>query len=125
YERDLSRIDRRHDQELYVKLAEAELRAEFEAEVRELTISQGKVLIKLIDRETGQTSYDLVKQLRGGFQAFIWQGVARLFGNDLKDDYDPDVEDRMIEVIVQRIERGELAVKPRGPRTAKAQAKLE
>ena len=103
YERDLSRIDRRHDQELYVKLArEAELRAEFEAEVRELTISRGKVLIKLIDRETGQTSYDLVKQLRGGFQAFIWQGVARLFGNDLKDDYDPDVEDRTIEVIVQR-----------------------
>lgn len=125
YEHDLSRIDRRHDQELYVKLAEAELRAEFEAEVRELTISQGKVLIKLIDRETGQTSYDLVKQLRGGFQAFIWQGVAKLFGNDLKDDYDPDVEDRMIEVIVRRIERGELAVKPRGPRTAKAQAKLE
>ncbi len=125
YENDLARIERGNDQELYVKLAEAELRAEFEAEVKDLTMSQGKVLVKLIDRETGRTSYSLVKELKGGFQATLWQGVARLFGHDLKANYDAEGEDLMIEVIVRRIENGELAVERRAPRTEKAQARLE
>ena len=71
-------------------MAEAELRAEFEAEVKDLTISQGRILVKLIDRQTGETSYELVKDLRGSFVAFVWQGMARLFGQDLKSNYDPD-----------------------------------
>ncbi|HMC98331.1 MAG TPA: DUF4294 domain-containing protein, partial [Flavobacteriales bacterium] len=121
----LSTIHNGRDQDLYVKLAEAELRAEFEGELKDLTVSQGRVLIKLVDRETGHTSYELVKELRGNFQAFIWQGLARLFGNDLKDEYDPFGDEAMIEAIVQRIERGELAVTPRGARTAKAQARLD
>ena len=125
YEQDLSTIHNGRDQDLYVKLAEAELRAEFEGELKDLTVSQGRVLIKLVDRETGHTSYELVKELRGNFQAFIWQGLARLFGNDLKDEYDPFGDEAMIEAIVQRIERGELAVTPRGARTAKAQARLD
>lgn len=125
YEHDLAQIRRSSDQELYLKLAEAELRAEFEAEVKDLTISQGRVLIKLIDRETGRTGFDLVRQLRGSFTAFMWQGLARLFGHDLRSVYDPDGEDRLIEVAVQRIERGELAVADRQARTAKAQARLE
>lgn len=125
YEHDLSAIERNRDQELYIKLAEAELRAEFEAEVKDLTMSQGRVLIKLIDRETGKTSYDLVERLRGSFTAFVWQGLARLFGQDLRSTYDPAGDDRMMELIVQRIERGELQVAQRGARTAKAQARLE
>ncbi|MBL0126316.1 MAG: DUF4294 domain-containing protein [Flavobacteriales bacterium] len=124
YQRDLTLIRRTGDQDLYVKLAEAELRAEFEAEVKDLTGSQGRVLVKLIDRETGRTSYDLVKQLRGGFTAFIWQGMARLFGQDLRSTYDADGEDRMIEVVVQRIERGDLVAAVRAARTASAQARL-
>jgi hypothetical protein len=125
YEHDLLAIHEGRDQDLYVKLAEAEIRAEFEEELKNLTVSQGRVLIKLIDRETGETSYELVRKLRGNFQAFIWQGLARLFGNDLKDEYDPAGDEATIEGIVQRIERGEIAVTPRGPRTAKAQARLE
>jgi hypothetical protein len=125
YEHDLAKIERNSDQELFIKLAEAELRAEFEAEVKDLTISQGRVLIKLIDRETGKTSFDLVKQLRGGFQAFVWQGFARIFGQDLKSTYDPTGEDLMVEVVVGRIERGELAVAARQARTQKAQARLD
>ncbi|MEO8587758.1 MAG: DUF4294 domain-containing protein [Flavobacteriales bacterium] len=125
YEHDLSAIQNGHDQDLYVKLAEAELRAEFGEELKGLTVSQGRVLIKLVDRETGHTSYELVKELRGNFQAFIWQGLARLFGNDLKDEYDPLGDEAAIEAIVQRIERGELGVTARGARTAKAQARLE
>lgn len=125
YEYDLSHIKRETDQELYIKLAEAELRAEFEEEVKDLTMSQGRVLVKLIDRETGRTSYDLVKDLRGGFQAFMWQGLAKLFGHDLKSTYDAQGEDRMVEDIVHRIEIGELAVQPRSARTERAQARLE
>jgi len=125
YERDLEQIQMERDKDLYVKLAEAELRAEFEEEVKDLTISQGRVLIKLIDRETGRTSYDLVKELKGGFQAWLWQGVATLFGNDLKDDYDAQGDDALIESVVRRIENGELATEPRAARTEKAQARLE
>lgn len=125
YEYDLSRISRESDQGLYIKLAEAELRAEFEAEVKDLTISQGEVLIKLIDRETGRTGFQLVKDLRGGFQAFAWQGLARLFGHDLKNGYDPQGDDLLVEVIVERIERGELPLQARPARTEKAQARLD
>lgn len=125
YEHDLRSIDKSGDQELYLKLAEAELRAEFEAEVKDLTISQGRVLIKLIDRETGKCSYELVKELRGGFTAFVWQGFAKLFGQDLRSAYDPYGDDALVEVVVQRIERGELAVALRQARTEKAQVRLE
>lgn len=125
YEHDLEQMRKDNDQDLYMKLAEAELRAEFEAEVKDLTVSQGKLLIKLIDRETGKTGYDLVKQLRGSFNAFVWQGMARMFGHDLRTTYDPIGDDRLVELIVQRIEHGELAVAVRPARTAKAQARLE
>ena len=125
YEAELKTIESKADQDLYVKIAEAELRAEFEAEVKDLTVGQGKVLVKLIDRQTGQTSYELVKQLRGAFVAFIWQGLARLFDQDLRSEYDPEGVDATIELIVQRIERGELQTTERTARTAKAQAKLE
>ena len=125
YDNDLAHIERDGDKNLYLKLAEAELRAEFEDEVKDMTVSQGRILIKLIDRETGHTSYDLVKTLRGAFQAWVWQGVARIFGNDLKDDYDPQGDDVVVESIVRRIENGELACVPRAARTEKAQARLE
>lgn len=125
YEYDLTNISRESDKDLYLKLAEAELKAEFEDELKDMTRNQGRLLIKLIDRETGYTSYDLVKQLRGSFQAWVWQGVAKLFGNDLKDDYDPSGDDAVIEAIVRRIENHELACTPRPPKTEKAQVRLE
>ena len=125
YNHDLAHIQRESDKDLYVKLAEAELRAEFEEEVKSMTIMQGHILVKLIDRETGHTGYDLVKQLRGSFQAWMWQGIAQIFGNDLKGEYDPEGDDRLVESIVQRIENGELEATPRTPRTERATARLE
>lgn len=125
YDRDLASIARKGDQELYLKLAEAELRAEFEQEIKGLTVTQGRILVKLIDRETGHTGYELVRQLKGSFQAWMWQGIAQLFGNDLKGEYDPHGDDRLVESIVRRIENGELAVTPRAPRTDRAIARLE
>jgi len=91
-----------------MKQAEQELRDEFEDDVRKLTFSQGIILIKLIDRETGATSYALIQELRGRFLAFFWQAFARIFGYNLKVEYDPNGEDKDIEDIVQMIEAGYL-----------------
>ncbi len=101
----------------YLKEVEEQLKAEFGGELKKLTIKQGIILVKLIDRETGNTSYDLIKQLRGSFSAFIWQSLARLFGSNLKLEYDPYGEDRYIEDIVRRIESGQLSYKKRERKT--------
>lgn len=74
--------------------------------VKTLNVRQGKLLLKLISRETGKSSYDLIKEYRGGLNAVFWQSMAFMFGANLKSDYDP-VEDAMIENIVRRIKSGE------------------
>jgi len=97
----------------YMKKVEAQLKEEFTGELKKLTIKQGIILVKLIDRETGNTSYDLIKQLRGSFSAFVWQSLARLFGSNLKLEYDSNGEDALIEEIVQQIESGQIPYKKR------------
>jgi hypothetical protein len=92
----------------YVKKAEKQIREEFEDEVKHLTISQGRILIKLIDRETGNTTYDVLKDIKGNFSAVFWQAIARVFGSTLKSEYDPKGEDQMIERIILMIEAGQL-----------------
>ncbi len=94
----------------FTKNLEDSIRAEYEEELKKLTITQGRLLIKLIDRETGNTSYDLVKELRGTFSAVFWQTLARLFGSSLKTEYDPQGEDWLIEEIVLRIESGQIKI---------------
>ncbi|MDR3245059.1 MAG: DUF4294 domain-containing protein [Prevotellaceae bacterium] len=89
-----------------VKTLEKELFSEFEAPLKNLTISQGGMLIKLIDRETGKTSYSVLKDFKGGFRAVFWQGVARLFGNNLKAQYDKYGEDKILEELVLMCEDG-------------------
>ncbi len=91
-----------------MKQAEKEINEQFGDDLRNLTFTQGKILIKLIDRETGETSYDLVKDLRGSFSAFFYQAFARIWGFNLKVKYDPEGEDKLIEQIVQMIESGQL-----------------
>jgi len=95
-------------QKLFLKEQEQLLKDEFEDDIRRLTIRQGRLLIKLIDRETDKTSYELIKELKGSFSAFFWQTVARFFGENLKEQYDPEQEDKYIEEIVHRIENGQL-----------------
>ena len=99
-------IKNEKEQKAYIDQAEKEIMAEFEKEVKKLTVSQGIILVKLIDRETGRTSYKEIKELKGGFTAFFWQGIARIFGNNLKAEYDPEDADRVIEDIVLGIEAG-------------------
>lgn len=104
----LAMLSTEKERKAYIKAAEKQLFDEFEAPLRKLTISQGKILIKLIDRETGDTSYELIKALKGRFSAFMWQSVARIFGSNLKATYDAEGIDREIEVIVQMIDDGQL-----------------
>jgi hypothetical protein len=87
---------------------ENELMEEFSDELKSLTITQGRLLIKLIDRETGNTSYELLRELRGSFSAFFWQTVARLFGSNLKTTFDAEGEDKLIDQIVVLIENGQI-----------------
>lgn len=102
----LAAMDNEKEKKVYIQKAEKEIMGQFEKEVKRLTVTQGIILVKLIDRETGRTSYEVIKDLRGGITAFFWQGIARIFGNNLKAEYDPDNKDRIIEDIVQGIEAG-------------------
>jgi len=90
----------------FLKKSEKELDAQFGDQIRDMTYSQGKILIKLIYRQTGSSTFVIVKDLKGGFNAFIWQTFARLFGYDLKTIYNPKGEDEPIERIVQMIDAG-------------------
>lgn len=92
----------------FLQAYEKELLSRYEGDMRKLTFSQGKILIKLIDRETQNTSYDLIRQYRGKFSATFWQGIARIFGTNLKTNYDANGEDYLIEQIVTEIEAGRL-----------------
>jgi len=96
------------EQKEYIKQTEQELLDKYTEDLKRLTITQGKILVKLVYRETGATSYDLVEFYRGRFSAFFWQALARLFGSNLKMGYDPHGEDRLIEEIVILIENGQL-----------------
>jgi len=105
-DRQLATLKNQKEQKAYVKEAEKMIMDKFEKEVKRLTITQGIILVKLIDRETGITSYEVIKDLKGGITAFFWQGIARIFGNNLKAEYDPADEDKIIEDIVRGIEAG-------------------
>ena len=106
YKEILDTIPTESARKIFMKKAEKELELKFGDELKDLTFSQGKILIKLIYRETGNSTFDIVRQLRGNFTAFIWQTLARLFGYDLKADYDPGGSDQAIEQIVLMIEAG-------------------
>ncbi len=104
----LDTIETERKKKAYIKQKEAELKDEFEGQLRRLTFTQGRILIKLVDRETGATTYAVIKELKGSMSAFFWQSVARLFGSNLKSEYDAAGDDKMIEDIIIRIENGQL-----------------
>lgn len=104
----LRNMENNKDRRRYIKQKERELKKEFEDDIRDMTYSQGRILIKLVDRETSHTTYELVKHFKGGVSAFFWQGIAKIFQTNLKYEYDPDGTDKWIEEIVARIENGQL-----------------
>jgi len=104
----LATLQSKKEKRRYMKQAEQELVKDFEKDFRNFSVSQGKIFTKLIERETGHSSYELIKELRGSMKAFFWQNFARLFGQNLKAQYDPNGEDAVIESFVRQIEEGKL-----------------
>ena len=80
----------------------------YEGSFRGMTASQGQMLMKLIDRESGQTSYDVIELYKGSLAANFWQGLAKMFGNDLKAEYDGKDKDKITERIILLVEAGQL-----------------
>ncbi|MBC8486798.1 MAG: DUF4294 domain-containing protein [Bacteroidetes bacterium] len=108
YEEILVNASSEKERKRLMKQAEKELRDEFEDDIKNFTFKQGIILIKLVDRETGNSSYILIQELRGKFIAFFWQTFARIFGYNLKIKYDPQGRDKDIENIVLMIENGQI-----------------
>jgi len=106
YEPQYYALEDNRDKRKLMKQVEKELFAEHMDELKKWSISDGRILLKLIDRETERTPYTLIKEFRGGVSAVFWQGVARIFKNNLKSEYDPEEEDRVLEEIVLMIEAG-------------------
>ncbi|HWY10686.1 MAG TPA: DUF4294 domain-containing protein, partial [Bacteroidia bacterium] len=104
YDQILAKMPNEKMKKAYLRVCEKDLKHEFEDELKDLSINQGRVLMKLIDRETGKTTYEIVKEMRGGFEACMWQAVARLFGNNMKDEYEANTEDIMIERAIKIVE---------------------
>lgn len=104
---DMDSLKRRRKKKRMVKDREKELRAQFEEEIRHLTKSQGKILILLINRETGNSCYDIVKELRSPFIAFFWNMAGKFYGHDLKAEYIPE-ENEDLEFIVKMIKNEDL-----------------
>jgi hypothetical protein len=92
----------------YLKEVETEILNDYEDDLKALTITQGRILLKLIDRETGETSYVLLKEFKNSFSAIFWQTLARIFGHNLKSEFDPKGEDKLMNEIVILIENGQL-----------------
>ena len=93
--------------EKYISKVQKELFDVFEGQMRSLTVSQGALIMKLIDREVGKSSYSIIKGYKSGITAGFWQGVAKIFGSDLKKPYDPEGEDAVTEELVQMWENGD------------------
>lgn len=108
YEPEYYALEDRRDRRKLMKKLEKELLADHKEDLRKWSISDGRILLKLINRETDRTAYTLIKDFRGDIRAIFWQGIARIFSNNLKSDYDPEEEDRYLEEIVALIEAGYL-----------------
>lgn len=104
----LETLETEKQKKKYIDQAEKELKAEFEGQIRSMTFTQGRILIKLINRETGETTYQIVKDLKGSLTAFFWQSVAVIFSSSLKYEYDAKGDDALIEEIVLRLENQQL-----------------
>src|SRR5690606_14953942 len=103
-DRDIAVVSSKREERRLIKACEDEIKEKFRTEIKNLSISQGAILIKLVQRQTGNSSYELVREMKGGLSAFFYQSVAKVFGHNLKSEYDP-VEDYEIENIIRGYER--------------------
>lgn len=101
----LAGITEKSKRKSYIKTREKELKKEFTDPLTQLSVYQGKILMKLINRQTGNNCYKLIEEYKGGLSAHFWQTVAFFFNSSLKQPYNPQNEDKAIEEIVQEIDR--------------------
>jgi len=101
----IEKMPEKQDRKTYIKSREKELRKEFTEPLTNLSIYQGKVLMKLINRQTGNNCYEIIKEYKGGVTARVYQTVAFFFSTSLKQPYDAQGDDKEIESIVQEVER--------------------
>lgn len=92
----------------YLNEVEKEVFKKYEPELKKMTINQGRLLLKLIDRECDKSSFDLIKTYRGNVSAFFWQGVALVFGSNLKTGFDANDKDKVLERVILLVESGQL-----------------
>jgi hypothetical protein len=104
----LETLPNKKEKDKHIKHVEKGLKEQYTAQLKKLSFSQGKLLIKLVDRETNQTSYELAKAFLGPFKAGFYQTFAGLFGASLKKEYDLSGEDKLTERVVLLIENGQL-----------------
>ena len=106
YEPQYYALSNQRDRRKLMKNLEKELMNKHKEELKHWYISDGRILLKLINRETERTPYSIISDFRGEFNAVFWQGIARLFKNNLKAGYDPFGEDQLLEEVVMLIELG-------------------
>jgi len=92
----------------YLSQYEKAVLKQYEPSLKKMNINQGKMLLKLIDRECNQSPYELIKAYRGSLTAFFWQGVARIFGSNLKAEYDGNDRDKIVERIIILVEENRI-----------------
>lgn len=101
----LAQVPDERQRKKIIKSREKDLKRDFADKVTNLSVYQGKVLMKLINRETGNNCYEIIKEFKGGFNAGFWQAVAFVFGSNLKQQYDAKGDDKEIEKIVKEVEK--------------------
>lgn len=104
----LDQIKDDKERKAFLKQTEKELFKRYEKELKAMSINQGKLLVRLVDRECHQTSYSIIRTYKGAFSAWMWQTVAKLFGSDLKAEYDVQNKDKIIERVITLVEAGQL-----------------
>ncbi len=96
------------ERKAHINRVRRELNEQYGRTIRKMSKKEGQLLIKLIDRECNQTGYEIVRAFIGSFKAGIYQGLARLFGQNLKKRYDPEGDDRMLERVCRLVESGQI-----------------
>ncbi len=104
----LEKLPNEKARDKHIKAVEKGLKQQYTPRMKKLTFAQGKLLIKLVNRECNQSSYQLVKAFMGPFKAGFYQTFAALFGASLKKEYDPDKDDKMVERVITLVENGQL-----------------
>ena len=104
----IEKLPTKKEKDAHIRAVEKGIKKQYTPQMKKLTYSQGKLLIKLVDRECNQSSYEIVKAFFGPFKAGFYQAFAAIFGASLKKDYDPEADDRLTERVVRMVEAGTL-----------------